>query len=89
MEKQKNEMCKIITEEKKFGLNVRISKKEGDRHKNEGFNKTINGSKLEDDNYGKIETVINDNLFRLLTVLLPLHPKYVDKVCDVIRDINH
>lgn len=88
MEKQKNKMCKIITEEKNFGLNVRISKKEGECHK--GFNKTVNGFKLEDDkNYDKIETVINDNLFRLLTVLSPLHPKYVDKLCDAIRDINH
>ena len=81
-------MNKIITEEEHFALNIKTSKNDYDRAKYEGFNKTVNGFKLVDHDYDKLEKVINDGIFRLLTVLLPLHPKYIDKVCDAIREVK-
>jgi hypothetical protein len=76
----------IITEEEHFGLNVKTSKYAYERSKYEGFDKTINGFKLIDEDYESLETLIDDQIFRLLTILSPLHPKHIDKIAKSVRD---
>ena len=75
---------KIINTQTSFCVTVKYSQNEFEQYI---FDKWINGIVMPDQDYLVLEREINNEIFKLLTVLLPLHHDYVNKVYDAIRNI--